>query len=102
MAEDITTITVIRPPGRDRFGDPLPGTGTTFQIGGCRFAPRSADEIHASANQVMQGAAIYGPPDMDVRATDQVVVYGKKYAVDGEPQVWGSFGTVVVVKRITG
>lgn len=102
MAEDITTITVIRRPGKDRFGDPLPGPPVTFQIGGCRFAPSVTSEAHDGVNQVRVGAAVYGPPDMDVLPTDQIVVYGKTYEVDGDPEVWGSFGTVVPVRRSTG
>jgi hypothetical protein len=97
------TVTVIRPAGRDNFGDPLPGDPLEFEVGGCLFAPGPSRELNAAANTVDTDATIYGPPGMNVLATDQVRAHGHLYTVVGDPQDWGSgAGTVVVLRRTTG
>lgn len=102
MAADIITITVIRSPGRDRFGDPKPGPDIRFDIPGCRYAPGATNEFLDGANQLNVHGQIYAPPDVDVVHTDQIVVRGKVYEVAGDVEIWGSFGTVIPLRRVTG
>ncbi|GAA3750872.1 hypothetical protein [Micromonospora maritima] len=102
---DQITVQVIRPPRRDGFGDPLPGSGDTFEIPGCLFAPGPTTEVLDGANQVLTDGAIYAPPgapSTDVKAGDKVRVRADLYEVDGKPQDWGSAGVVILLRLITG
>lgn len=102
MAGDTETVTVVRPPGRDRFGDPLPGTAVEFAVPGCQFAPGPSQEIGFASNTVDTDGTVYAPPGTTVYPTDQVRVRGDLFQVVGVPQVWGSFGVVIVLRRVTG
>lgn len=99
---DTETVTVVRPTGRDRFGDPKPGTATEFDVPGCLFAPGPSTEYALAANQVDTDATIYAPPGTAVLATDRIRARGDLYSVVGMPQVWGSFGVVIVLRLVTG
>lgn len=99
---DTETVTVVRPTGRDKYGDPLPGTPVEFDVGGCLFAPGKSMELTNGSNIVEADAAIYGPSGMDVEATDKLRIRGQLYEVMGQPQNWGSAGTVIPVRRTTG
>ncbi len=96
------TVTVIRPPARDRFGDQGAGTVVEFDIGGCLFAPGPSRETGFATQQVQSDGTVYGPPGMDVLATDRMRIRGDVYVVVGKPQVWGTTGTVVVLRLFTG
>lgn len=104
MAGNTETVTVVRPTGKDSFGDPLPGTATEFDLPGCLFAPGASQETPPGepANQVDTHATIYAPPAADVRASDQIRARGVLYEVVGEPAVWSGFGTVIELRRVTG
>lgn len=93
---------MIRPPGRDRFGDRLPGAATETDLPGCLFAPGPSREVGFAANTVDTDGTIYAPPGSDVRETDQIRVRGEVYNVVGKPQVWGTSGVVVALRRVTG
>lgn len=99
---DIETITVVRPPGRGRYGDPAAGTATEFEVSGCQFAPGPSAEADIAANTVEAEATVYAPPNVDVRATDKIRARGQLWVVFGAPQFWGSFGTVIPLRRTTG
>lgn len=101
-AGDNETFTVIRPPGRDVYGDPLTGSTTEFELPGCLFAPGPSREVGFAANMVDTDGTVYAPPGSDVRATDQMRIRGDLYKVVGQPQVWGSSGVVIAVRRVTG
>jgi hypothetical protein len=96
------TVTVIRPPVLDQFGDPVPGTSPEHQVGGVLFAPGSSDEAGLGTNQVITDGAVYGPADMDVRHSDRILIRGDLYEVIGKPQRWGTFGTVAAVRLYNG
>lgn len=94
---------MLRPPGRDPFGDPLPGSIVEFDVAGCLVAPGPSRELGLGANQTDSDATVYAPPGVDIRATDRIrVAAGTEYAVVGEPQDWGSSGVVVVLRSVTG
>lgn len=101
-AGDAVTVTVIRPPARDAFGDPLPGVPTEVEVPGCLFAPGPSVKITAGANQVEADGTVYAPPGADVRPTDRLRVRGDVYEVAGKPQDWGSNGVVIAVRLVTG
>jgi hypothetical protein len=99
---DTETVTVVRPAGRDPFGDPLPGNAVEVNVGGCLVAPGPSVEVGNGANRVEVDLVIYGPVGMDIVATDRARVRGQLFEVFGQPQVWGSAGVVVALKRTTG
>ena len=102
-AGEVETVTVVRGPGVDTFGDPLPGADTEFDIGGCLIAPRSTAENNFAASQVDTELAVYTPPDIpQVLPTDRMRVRGELHHVVGEPQVWGTFGVVISLRKVTG
>lgn len=101
-AGDTETVTVIRPPGRDPFGDPLPGTAQESDVAGCLFAPGTSREPGFADNQVDTDGTIYAPAGTDIRATDRVRIRGDEYSVVGKPQVWGTSGVVTAVRLVTG
>lgn len=99
MAGEEETVTVIRVGPRDPFGDPAAGGPPEFPLPGCLFAPgKSADGDVGSAGTDTD-ATIYGPPGADVRPTDRIRARGQVYVVVGEPQDWGSAGTVIVLRK---
>lgn len=94
------TLVIVRPMGRDRYGDPIDGEAR-FEVHGCAVAPRvggpgtaSADLEARGREGVREGLTAYlpigpdGPPD--VRHTDLVEFDGKLWEIDGEPSVWRS------------
>lgn len=92
----------MRPPLLDPFGDPVPGSSTEQQVGGCLFAPGSSEEEGLGTNQVVTDGAVYGPVGMDVKHSDRIRIRGDLYEVIGKPQRWGTFGTVVAVRLWNG
>lgn len=99
---DIETIFILRPPPRGKFGDPVAGETTERAVPGCQFAPGPSTEGGVGANTVDADATVYAPPNVDVLATDRVRARGEVWVVDGKPQFWGSFGTVIRLRRVTG
>ncbi len=101
MAGERETVTVIRPPALDAFGDPAAGDDAEFDVSGCLFAPGSSNEMGVGTQQVDTDATVYGPPGMDVRPTDRIRIRGDVYSVVGDPQDWGSAGIVVGLRKFT-
>lgn len=99
---DTETVTRVRPPAQDRYGDPVPGSATELDYPGCLFAPGASHELTVAASTVETEATIYGPAGMDVLATDKLRARGVLFDVIGTPQNWGSAGTVIPIKRTTG
>jgi hypothetical protein len=101
MAET-ETVTVLRGVGRDAFGDPVAGATTETDVAGVLFAPGPSTEANFGQNRVDADATLYGPPGMDIVATDRVRARGKVYSVIGDPQDWGVEGVITALRRITG
>lgn len=101
-AGDTETVTVVRPPARDTFGDALPGTEASTDLPGCLVAPGGSGEQNSGANQVTTDATVYAPPGADILATDRLLVRGQLHEVVGQPQQWTGYGLVIDVRRITG
>lgn len=104
------TVTVVRKPKRDTFGNIPAGTPDQWEVPGWQFAPGPSTEMGLGGGQVETDGTLYGPPVDDIVAvvdegilpTDQIVVRGDTYAVVGRVQDWGKAGTVVALKRVTG
>lgn len=100
-------LTVSRPAGTNRYGDPLPPTG--HEIPDCVLAPGGSTEDTDRADQVTTRLTVYTGPEADVAATDRIVLPdGTRWAVNGEPQRYRSpyapgHGVCVIhLERVTG
>jgi hypothetical protein len=95
---------------RQRPGSATDGHGNTvpdwtdpaeLTIDGCLVAPGNTAEEQSQGDTVTSGFTVYAPSDVDVAATDGVVVRGTRYLVLGEPARWPP-GTVIVLTRTEG
>lgn len=99
---DLVTITVVRKPAKDKYGDRPAGGAVEFDVPGCQFAPGVSHEQNFGAQQVTGDATVYAPAGTKVLATDQVRYLGDLYDVAGRPDDWGAAGYVIVLKYSTG
>ena len=102
------TVTVQRPGGVDRFGDPT-GDAVEHEIAGCAFAPEQSREQTDRRQTVSTPAMLYAPYGADLRTTDKVLVPGQgTFHVGGKPASWMSPftgwapGVVVPLEEVTG
>lgn len=86
------TVTIIRAPGVDQYGDPIPGDPMRIDIPGCAIAPRPLGETSERGRQgVIVGYTIYLPAGSPaILHTDQIEVRGAVREIDGEPAEWVS------------
>lgn len=77
-------VTVLRPAGRDTWGDTVAGDVPT-SVSGCFWQPVSTDEQLNAADTVTVAARVFMPPTVDVKATDRIEFEGRRYAIDGRP-----------------
>lgn len=82
------TVTVVRPPGRDRFGDVIPGSGGETAVAGCSVQPDASSELTDGRDAITTGLRAWLPAGTDVLATDRVRYDGELYAIDGRPSRW--------------
>ncbi|TDC02283.1 hypothetical protein E1091_01150 [Micromonospora fluostatini] len=101
-AGDLETVVRIRPPQRDPFGDPIPGSGGELVLPDCLFAPGPSAEMLNGANQVDVDGTVYAHPGADVTETDRLRIRGEVYEVVGRPRRWGRAGVEIVVRLVTG
>lgn len=101
------TVTVTRPGGTSRYGDPLPGVDHVLD--GVGFAPRYSTELTAQRSTVIVGLTMLADVGADVLPVDVITrANGKKYQVEGEPGEWISpltgwhAGVEVALVRVTG
>lgn len=107
MAE---TVTVVRKPKRDTFGNRPQGPPPQWDVPGFQFAPGPSQEMGLGSGQIETDGTLYGPPKAAIDAivptgiqpTDEILVRGDAYQVIGRVQDWGASGTVIVLKRVTG
>lgn len=98
------------PGGHDANGDPVTSTTTDLAIPGCLVAPRdeSGEGRARGRHGVIVGLTAYLPAGVDLVHTDQLVVGGVPYAIEGEPGVWtspwpgGPEGVEVALRRAAG
>jgi hypothetical protein len=104
------TVTVVRRPKRDGFGNIPAGQTIRWSVPGWDFAPGPSQEMGLGGAQVDTDGTLYGPAVTDVnlivvggiRSTDLIEVRGDQYQVVGRVQDWGDSGCVVVLKLVTG
>lgn len=102
-AGDTETVTVVRKPPKNAYGDRVDGDTEEFDIHGCLFAPGQTQEPGFAAHTVEADGAVYTPPGIaEVLPTDMIRIRGDVYSVVGRPQVWGNAGVVIRVKFVTG
>lgn len=81
------TVTVVRPPERDGWGNQQ-GTESSTPVSGCFWQPVSTDEQQVGADTVTVVARVFMPPTADVRATDRIVFEGREYTIEGRPKLF--------------
>ncbi|WP_073946522.1 head-tail adaptor protein [Streptomyces kebangsaanensis] len=101
------TVTVVRPPGNDSFGDPLPGDGDETEVRGAFMQPASTRERTDDRDTVVSDWKCFLPPTADIRATDRIRWRDHEYEVDGAPEPYDDLrGTTrhieVQLRRVTG
>lgn len=98
------SVTIVRPPGKAKFGDPAAGTATELALDGVLFAPGGTSESHDGANSVEADATLYvqGNTETGVLPTDRIRARDEMYEVTGKPAIWAGFGTVIQLRRFTG
>ncbi|RDG37960.1 hypothetical protein [Streptomyces corynorhini] len=79
------TITILRPPPADQFGDPT-GPPAEREVSGAFMQPVTTTERLDGRDTVVSGWQVFLPPSTDIRATDQVRWRDDLYEVDGDPQ----------------
>lgn len=100
-------LTISRPAGTNRYGDPLPAT--EHSLDDCVLAPGGSSETTDRADQVTARMTVYTGLDADVVATDRVVLPdGSRWAVTGDPEHYrspfaaGAGVCVINLERVTG
>lgn len=80
------TVELVRPAGRDEWGDIQSGE-TTTQVPGCFWQPVSSSEQMVAADTVTVVARVFMPASADPAATDRVRFEGREYAIEGRPSL---------------
>ncbi|AXB41296.1 hypothetical protein A4R43_01165 [Amycolatopsis albispora] len=100
-------MSVSRPAGTNRYGDPLPATEHT--VDDCVLAPGGSSEITDRADQVTARMTVYAGLTADFEAVDRVTLPdGTRWQVAGAPQRYRSpfvpdSGVCVInLERVTG
>lgn len=101
------TVTIVRPVGQDRHGDPLPGDPSETQVSGCSVQPSSTTELTDGRDTVVSLWDLFLPAGTDIRATDRVRFNGELFDVDGDPAPWDddlarAHHIEVRLRRVTG
>jgi len=102
FAGNTEPIVIVHPPGRDAFGDPVPGETTETTVEDCLFAPGASRELEVNANQVAADGTVFAPPDTPVTPADRVRIRGVLYEVAGAPRLWLDALVEIPVRLVTG
>lgn len=81
------TITVVRGPLRDNWGDRT-GTQASHDIAGCSVQPGSAVEQTSQGEMLVTNLTVFLPGGSDILATDWVRWAGQLWQVNGDPARW--------------
>lgn len=71
--------------------NPIPATGSEFDIEGCEIEPLGSDEsedVGRSGTVTRIRIFAPGPVSRAITATDVVEARGETWRIDGEPDVW--------------
>jgi len=81
------TVELVKPAGRDAWGDVLPGE-TVISVPGCFWQPVSSDEQKDAATTVTVTARVFMPATAEPEATDRIRFGGREYAIEGRPALY--------------
>jgi hypothetical protein len=101
MGQHAETITILRDPPRDNFGDPGAGDPPEHTETGV-LAPLSSTEDTGEQDTVTSGWTLYSPGPVDILPTDRARIHGDLHQVDGQPRPWNGAGAEVNFVRATG
>lgn len=104
------TVTVRPGVEYDDDNDPIPGSGAPFDIEGCVVEPLGGTEaIESDRRGTVDRLRIYapGPVPHEIPNTAEVVVRGRAWQIDGNPDDWldddpDLSGPVITVQRARG
>jgi hypothetical protein len=88
------TVVLVVEPGRDRFGDIIPGSGSETTVAGCMVQPDTTTEFTDGRDTTTTNLRAWLPAGTAVAATTKVRYDGRTYAVDGQPSRWIDFDGV--------
>lgn len=96
-------VTRLRPPGFDKYGEPITGPSAELVIPGCSVAPRFPIAARETASGAIEdrgregaiiGLTLYGPYKPDILSTDFIRIDDRDgtdpvvYKVEGAPVSW--------------
>lgn len=89
------TVTVVRPPAKDVYGNPGTAPATEHDIDDCAIALRSGEDILDRAREgVVADLVLYCPAGSDILHADQVRINSGMleglYTIEGRPFDWVS------------
>ena len=85
----VETVILVTPPGKDAYGDPLPGTGTERELTGCQVYPEHTGEATFGA-QTTTGryVALLPIARTEVTAQMQAKWDGETWNIRGTGLTW--------------
>ncbi|MFH9011229.1 hypothetical protein ACH4C6_07615 [Streptomyces sp. NPDC017943] len=105
---DHTVLHIPREYGEDDRGNDAWVEGTPVEVANCSVQPLdSAEYLTSASDHIVSRWQFFGPPDMDLKATDLIQVGEDKYEIDGKPGKARSVSpflahTTAVLKEYTG
>jgi hypothetical protein len=88
-----------RPARPTRMGDPVGPVPAWIEIRGCLVVPRESQDFEQRGRVVLSGFMIKAPRTATVLATDEIMVRGEIYQVDGAVGDFRRKGKLFYVKR---
>lgn len=107
----MVAVAIVRgtPGGVDEYGDPVTSTSSSVPVPNLGVAPRKSEESGERGRAgVVIGKTVYLPAGTDIRSSDQLLIDGELYDVEGEPGMWEnpltghSPGIEVAARRAVG
>lgn len=103
MSQWKVPVTRIRtsPAGKDQYEEDIPGEPTPMDLPRALFDPGSSQEpVEAGASPVITKPTLYWRDEFpDVQSTDQILVAGSLFRVEGKPARWPK-GLVVELRGV--
>jgi len=81
------TVTLVRPAGRDAWGDVINSESTT-SVPGCFWQPVSSSEVQDGADTVTTVARVFMPATASPGPGDRVRFGGREYEINGRPSLY--------------
>ncbi|MBX5463804.1 MAG: head-tail adaptor protein [Steroidobacteraceae bacterium] len=81
------TVELVRPAGRDAWGNVVTGE-TTVTVTGCFWQPVSSSEAQDGSDTVTTVARLFMPAGADPTAADRIRFGGREYEINGRPSLF--------------